>query len=150
MRRGPLPFADGSAEAVYSEHCFEHVPLDITRSVLLPECFRILAPGGVIRVGVPDGELWIDAYVAQRATGERSRYVSDQPTPMMSLNQIARGHTHAFLWDLDTLRHAFAEVGFIGPRKARAHDTESRLFQSMDQPDAWRVAHTVYIEGRRP
>lgn len=149
MRRG-LPFADASAEAIYSEHFFEHVPVATTRGVLFPECFRILAPGGSIRIGVPDGELWVDAYLEQRTTGVASPFLIGQPTPMMALNEIARGFSHAFLWDFETLRHALAEAGFVDLRKARSGDTGLPVFGSMDQTEPWRVAQTVYIEGRRP
>lgn len=149
MRRG-LPFPDRSVQAIYSEHFFEHVPIETTRAVLLRECFRILAPGGVIRVGVPDGELWIDGYLAHRATGEAPELMAGHPTLMMSLNSIARDTTHAFLWDYATLRWAFAEAGFVDLHQSRAGHTREAPFNSMDQTDPWRVAQTVYIEGRRP
>src|SRR5215213_9236911 len=57
LRRG-LPFPDGVAEAIFSEHLFEH--LDVASGLkLLKECKRTLAPGGVLRTGVPDLERYI-------------------------------------------------------------------------------------------
>ena len=49
----PLPFADGSVSAVFSSHVFEHLFLDEVER-LVAEIYRILAPGGVCRVVVPN------------------------------------------------------------------------------------------------
>lgn len=55
IRRG-LPFADGVFQACYSSHVLEHLtPSEGIR--LLNEFHRVLAPGGVVRVVVPDLEL---------------------------------------------------------------------------------------------
>lgn len=148
MRRR-MPFTDGSVDCIYSEHFFEHVPIEITREVLLPECYRILAPGGVIRVGVPDAELWINAYVAHRENAKTTRFVTGYPTPMMSVNVLARNSGHCCLWDYQTLQFTFAEAGFRDLRKTRAGDTQYSQFTALDQVDPWRIEQTVYIEGRR-
>jgi predicted SAM-dependent methyltransferase len=149
MRVG-LPLADNSVDAIFSEHFLEHVPMDVVCERLLPECRRILAPGGAIRFGVPDAELWIEAYVAYRATGQRSKFIDEQSTAMSSLDSVARGSSHCALWDYETLSARFAEAGFVNLRKARAEDTLYDSFREMDQKDPWRVEQTVYIEGIKP
>src|SRR5438093_607889 len=40
-----LPFPDASFDAIYSEHCLEHLPFD-TAVRTLAECHRTLARGG--------------------------------------------------------------------------------------------------------
>lgn len=50
-----LPFGDDSADAVYHSHVLEHLRHSDAPK-FLAECFRILAPGGVMRVVVPDLE----------------------------------------------------------------------------------------------
>ncbi len=51
----PLPFADGSFDAVYHSHLLEHLQAD--RAVgFLRECRRVLTPGGILRVAIPDLE----------------------------------------------------------------------------------------------
>jgi predicted SAM-dependent methyltransferase len=44
--REPLPFADGSARSIYSEHTLEHFYREHDAPNLLRECHRVLAPGG--------------------------------------------------------------------------------------------------------
>jgi predicted SAM-dependent methyltransferase len=58
----PLPFADNSFIAVYHSHVLEHFPRQ-TVPHFLRECFRILEPGGIVRVAVPDLELLTRLYL---------------------------------------------------------------------------------------
>jgi len=54
VRKG-LDYPTGSATAIYSSHMLEHMYLEEARAVLR-ESRRILAPGGVLRLALPDGE----------------------------------------------------------------------------------------------
>ncbi|NNE90779.1 MAG: methyltransferase domain-containing protein, partial [Verrucomicrobiales bacterium] len=51
-----LDFEDETISFLYSEHFFEHLFLD-EAAALFRECQRILEPGGVFRVVVPDADL---------------------------------------------------------------------------------------------
>lgn len=55
-------FADGCAELVYASHCLEHFPHGRVRAVL-SEWQRVLRPGGVLRVSVPDFDLLLQTYL---------------------------------------------------------------------------------------
>ena len=57
----PLPFADSSVSAVFSSHVFEHLFFDEVER-LTKEIYRILMPGGVCRVVVPDLEKIVGLY----------------------------------------------------------------------------------------
>lgn len=60
--RDRLPFADGSVDAVYASHLLEH--LDGDEGVrFLRECLRVLTPGGVMRLVVPDLEALCRSYL---------------------------------------------------------------------------------------
>jgi len=50
-----LPFPDCDFDAVYHAHLLEHLPRD-RAAPFLGECFRVLKPGGVLRIVVPDLE----------------------------------------------------------------------------------------------
>ena len=61
LRRG-LPLADGSCDATYSSHVLEH--LSASESLpFLAEQHRVLKPGGVLRVVVPDLESICNHYL---------------------------------------------------------------------------------------
>lgn len=57
----PLPISDNFAEAVYSSHTIEHVSDEAVLN-MLRESYRILKPGGVIRLTTPDAELGFKAF----------------------------------------------------------------------------------------
>ena len=59
--RRRLPFPDGAADAVFLEHVLEHFALAAGLD-LLDECRRVLAPGGIVRVGVPDFGRYLESY----------------------------------------------------------------------------------------
>ena len=57
-----LCFAGDTFEGVYHSHVLEHLPKAAAES-FLKECFRVLRPGGVLRVVVPDLEVIARLYL---------------------------------------------------------------------------------------
>jgi SAM-dependent methyltransferase len=58
----PLAFADGSFTVVYHSHVLEHFPHAFA-PVFLTECHRLLSPGGILRIAVPDLEMIARLYL---------------------------------------------------------------------------------------
>lgn len=54
--------ADNSKDAVYHSHVMEHVPKNAVKT-FISECHRVLKPGGVIRVVIPDLEMIARNYI---------------------------------------------------------------------------------------
>ena len=54
--RQRFPFADNRFAAVYHSHVLEHLQRAVGQA-MLSECFRVLAPGGILRAVLPDLEL---------------------------------------------------------------------------------------------
>ncbi len=57
-----LPFLDGEFDVVYHSHVLEHLPRAKAGS-FVGECFRVLKPGGILRVAVPDLERIVNEYL---------------------------------------------------------------------------------------
>jgi predicted SAM-dependent methyltransferase len=138
-----LPFPDGSAQAVFLEHVCEHFTLagDLA---LLAECHRLLAPGGIIRVGVPDFGRYLSSYAGDRTFIERER--PGRPTPLLAVAEVALGHGHRSVWDAETLERVLGEAGFEDVRRRAWGDSD--LDPAPDSPR--RESESVYAEGRRP
>jgi SAM-dependent methyltransferase len=59
--RKPLRFETGSVSRILMEHVLEHVPYMAALS-FLQEARRVLEPGGVLRVSVPDVGRFVDSF----------------------------------------------------------------------------------------
>ncbi|XDD51545.1 methyltransferase domain-containing protein [Leptospira sp. WS92.C1] len=59
-----IPLVDSSANVVYHSHILEHFSKE-AGAAFLRDCFRILKPGGILRVVVPDLEMIISEYGKQ-------------------------------------------------------------------------------------
>lgn len=57
-----LPFADAHFDAVYHSHLLEHLPRDHALPFLC-ECRRVLKPGGVLRLAIPNLEAIAKLYL---------------------------------------------------------------------------------------
>lgn len=58
---GPFPFADGSIDAVLASHVLEHLTRDEAQRCVA-EIRRVLRPGGVVRIAVPDLDTVVEEY----------------------------------------------------------------------------------------
>ncbi len=59
----PVPVEDNTAQVIYSSHTVEHIT-DEAAAFLLKECHRMLRPGGIVRLTMPNIELDYRAYLA--------------------------------------------------------------------------------------
>lgn len=67
-----LPLANTTADLVYSSHFLEHIPREQVVP-FLQECWRVLKPGGIIRLVLPDLENLCRAYLSYRDHAEHHK-----------------------------------------------------------------------------
>ena len=116
------PFEDASFDAVYSEHMFEHM-LPMDGAAFLRESYRILKPGGVLRVTTPDLEKYLNGYVNRKA-GRDDSFLADHAArfpPMGKLgppfsaatvvNNIFRNYEHRWVYDYEELALCAKKAG---------------------------------------
>jgi len=135
-RRERLPFQDDSVEVIYSEHFFEHLnypsladsngfaglELSGNRSEVLfflREPYRVLLPGGLFSVGIPDAERALIAYANRNEPKfEIAQRMHWQPdwcdTLMHQINYLFRqGHEHKYAYDCETLARILGGADFV-------------------------------------
>lgn len=110
-----LPFPDASLSRIYSEHVLEHVPYEVGLG-FLKESLRVLEPGGVIRVAIPDLEDLVEGYARK---DWRTRFDWTQwpdysflKTRAHMINVGFRWWGHQHLYDREELERVFVEAGF--------------------------------------
>ena len=56
-----IPERDKSVDLIYICHMIEHLDQEETSNIL-QECKRVLKPGGIVRIVVPDFDRLVDSY----------------------------------------------------------------------------------------
>ena len=152
-----LPFDTASCGTVYTEHFLEHLAYPGEAFAFLRECRRVLEPGGVISIGVPDTEWYMLDYCGAENQSRKNAGFADEDvfamakrlwhppwvkTRMEHLHYHARqGNQHQFAYDFESLEHALRTAGFA--------DIKRRAFDpALDSRE--RALNTLYVEARRP
>ena len=130
--RTRLPLPSGSARGIFTEHFLEHLDYYEEAPRFLTECRRVLRPGGVLRVIVPDGAKYLSAYsnadwsamksfspLASLDTSSDDRPFSTlgEVVPFKTLMEIVNFHfrqsgQHRFSYDYETLSGLLRDCGF--------------------------------------
>jgi predicted SAM-dependent methyltransferase len=88
--QGPLPYGDNSVDKIRAEHIIEHTD-SVGLIAFLESCYRILKPGGVLRICVPA--------IGKHLTREHAR-------------DLAINHTHQHIHTPQTISLALWISGF--------------------------------------
>lgn len=101
-------FADNSVALIYTSHCLEHVS---HRQVLdvLKEWHRVLRPGGIVRISVPDFDLLVDTYL------DNSRDMLSMLLPLMGGQDYAFNF-HYSCFNRAELSRLLLLAGFQSPQ----------------------------------
>ena len=141
----PLPFDDAAFDGVFCEHVLEHFSQE-DGARLVADVRRILRPGGVFRVIVPDAEFVLKSYfedpqalVADRGEGEG--------TAMEMVNAYFRQrYEHQFMYDWQTLERTLRRAGFSHVVRSRFRDPSACSPVRID--DEKYARESLYVEAR--
>lgn len=146
-----LPIGDGAADALYSCHMFEHLDRE-EAALFLREVKRVLRPGGVLRLVVPD----IKKHVQQYHThGDADAFIAStllaQPRPRTPIDRLKAlfvgTRHHQWMYDGASLSrlleaHGFISTRVVGAGVSRIDDPYLDLCEREDE--------SVYVEALRP
>jgi SAM-dependent methyltransferase len=110
-----LPYEDASVDEVYASHVLEHFPYERV-PLVLAEWARVLRPGGIMRIGVPDMEKIAGSW-AEGTKKNLSRYLLG--------GHIDGDDVHGAVFDFDLLRTAMHQsgIGYVQEFEPFANDT---------------------------
>jgi predicted SAM-dependent methyltransferase len=139
-----IPAESGTVDVVYHSHVLEHLDRDIV-PVFLREVVRVLKPGGLHRIVVPDLEALCLAYLEsnrkwrstpgsaaehdatvaamyEQSVRKETEGARQQPPLRRKLENLffgdarKRGETHQWMYDRVNLAHLLLESGLVNPQ----------------------------------
>lgn len=118
--RNPLPYENDSVDLIYNEHFIEHLSVSDGLK-FLKECYRILRPGGVLRIATPDLDYIVFRYFFfWRKQGWIKKYGYDWVKTRAELMNINfREWGHQYLYNKEELKRRLREAGFDKIKKAK-------------------------------
>jgi predicted SAM-dependent methyltransferase len=160
--RKPFPFETATFSCVYSEHMIEHLTPDHAAQ-MLRECWRVLEPGGHLRVATPNLAFLVNLYGAEKSPLQ-ARYLewaaqgaglpADHAEDSYIINHFVRAWGHRFIYDEKSLRRAFSQAGFgqvAAWRPGESSSDDLRGLENLRQmPAEFYDLETLILEGTKP
>ncbi len=148
-----IPAHDNSLELVYHSHMLEHLSF-LEGIAFTKECFRVLQPGGMMRILVPDLELWTKAYLSKddffleeyRKCLDSSIYV----TPAAIFMGMLHNHGHKMGYDFETLKWVLQTAGFYKIKKTLYSDSAMENIETIEYRRPDRAMESLCVECYKP
>jgi SAM-dependent methyltransferase len=122
--RFPLKIDNEAVDGIICEHTLEHLTYNSDEQ-LISECYRILKPGGVFRVILPDVSLFINAFSNENKAWFdewEKLYLINSPdpirakrrlkSPLQAISFVTQEYGHISSWDVETLSVYLKNAGF--------------------------------------
>jgi predicted SAM-dependent methyltransferase len=160
--RRPFPFADQMIDYVYSEHMIEHLNYANGLS-MLAECFRVLKPGGKLRLATPDLAFFVRLYRDHKTSIEEGyiKWMTDTFIPSATsycdtfvINNSLRDWGHQFIYDEKVLSEALEHAGFVKVKRCEMQRSNDPTFRKIEREDGildeFRHLETFILEAEKP
>lgn len=135
-----------NVEAVFAEHFLEHLAVDDALS-FLQESYRVLRPGGWLRLSTPNLDWVWTTHYRLGAEDEAKRDMA------VHLNRAFHGWGHRFLWNREILEEALRATGFTDLAWCRYGESALPIFQGLERHETYNdtedLQHVLIVEAAR-
>ena len=121
VRRG-LPWGDNEVDYIFMEHFFEHINQNEGQN-LLHECYRVMKPGGGIRISGPDLQKIARLYLSGDVELWRSRSGAPCITICDFMNDVFYNWEHRYIPDPDQLTYMLNKTHFHDVHICNFHES---------------------------
>ena len=145
-----IPAKDDSVDVIYNCHFLEH--LAYTDAIqFLRNSFLAMKEGAIMRILVPDLELWCMKYLQNdRAFLDdyRNAYLHPElyPTDASIFMGMLHNHGHKMGWDYETLAHWLKWAGFKNIRKTKYRESKLPDIDKLEPVNHGRELESLCVE----
>jgi len=134
--RNGLPFQNDSADFIFNEHFLEHLTWDEGLQTI-KEFMRVLKPGGVLRIAMPDLVRSVRIYEDENWKNNNREYfekygLTSVKTRAQNLNIDFRSWGHKHLYDFEELERLLREAGCVNIRRQLLHESGYEELQNLE------------------
>lgn len=155
-----FPFPNNTFDYIFTEHMIEHVPYAKGKT-MLSECFRVLKPGGILRIVTPDLKFLIGLYQNDnKINKDYVEWSSDlflkdlAPHNATSvINNFYRDWGHQYIYDVPVMRDALTKAGFLEITETEIgnspHSALCGLEHAQRMPPGFLALESMIIEAKK-
>jgi SAM-dependent methyltransferase len=158
----PIPVPDNTFDYIHNEHMLEHFHF-IDGLIILKEFYRVLKPGGKIRITLPNLDMLIDVFqnkesnrdyiitllkpwfdlllndVSGRAFSNEqiNQLINIDTVPTHFLNLYTRMDGHLFIYNKDTITTSMKFVGFENITRHNICESNDTNLQNLEHINRW-------------
>ncbi len=145
-------WSDNTVDVVYSSHTIEHLWREDGEH-FMAEAFRVLKPGGVLRVIVPDLNRFVERYL-------QGEFKSTEFVKKLSVIPFSRNDSwyarmfssyfrfpHKCMYDLDDMKALIENAGFE-ITSTSAENSAIEDLENIERPD--RLVNAIVVEAIKP
>jgi predicted SAM-dependent methyltransferase len=132
--RYPLPFEDNSVDFIFNEHFFEHITPEEALPIM-QDLKRVLKPGGVMRIAMPDLESVVSHYLHVPLNKDhviKDYHFEHVKTPAEWINMSFRWWGHQWLYDWEELQRRLMEAGFTKMKRCKLHKSKYKDLEDLE------------------
>jgi len=132
--RNPLPFKDNSVDFIFNEHFFEHLTTDEAQ-ITFKDLMRVLKPGGVMRIAMPDLEVVVDTYLNIPLNKDpviKTYGLDFIKTRAEWMNMSFRWWGHKWLYDWEELQRRLEEAGYTKVKRCKLNKSNYSELRNLE------------------
>ena len=134
---------------IHTEDFLEHIEFEDAKR-FLGECFRVLKPGGVMRLLTPDLRAIVERVYLQRDALHlawcHTFLRTESPCEALNMHMRMEGHAHRFVYDYELLSRILRETGFR-VRRVAYNRSRHPLLRYLDLRD---FGLNLFVEATKP
>lgn len=150
-----IPAGNNTLDVIYHSHLLEHLSYK-EGIAFIQSCYDALKPGGIMRVLVPDLELWCTNYINNNSfffEEYKKALAPDEhiyPTKGSIFMGMLHNHGHKCGYDFETLKWVISNAGFERIRRTLVRESDLADIDEVEPYFPLKAMESLCVECYKP